>query len=148
LSRHEILESNNHRLPDGSEPRTALDARVRLPNGEEVVICGVHFYQTKEQRLAQAKTVVDIYKDVQTPVIIGGDFNSKPGSPVVTLFEQRWVNPDKGDDCLTIPSDDPRSEIDFVMYRPADRFEVVSIDVIDEPVISDHRPVLLVLRTK
>lgn len=146
LSRYPILESNNHTLPEGEEPRTALDARVQLPNGEELILCSIHFYATEAERLAQAETVVDIYRETQTPMILAGDFNSRPGSIVMELIEKHWVNTDKGEDRFTMSATDPRSEIDFILYRPADRFEVVSIDVLDEPVISDHRPVLMVLR--
>ena len=32
------------------------------------------------------------------------------------------------------------------MYRPESRFEVLEVDVVDEPLVSDHRPVLLQLR--
>jgi hypothetical protein len=32
------------------------------------------------------------------------------------------------------------------MYRPADHFEVVEHRVIHEPLVSDHRPVLIQLR--
>ena len=34
------------------------------------------------------------------------------------------------------------------MYRPAERFELVEYHVIDEPMASDHRPVLMVLELK
>lgn len=146
LSRFEILETTNHELPEGAEPRTALTSRVRLPNGEELILCDVHFYRTEEERLAQARTVVDLYGDTQVPMILAGDFNSRPGSAVMELIEQHWVNTDKGEDRFTMSATNPRSEIDFILYRPANRFEVVSIDVLDEPVISDHRPVLMVLR--
>ncbi len=79
-------------------------------------------------------------------MIVAGDFNSRPGSVVMDLVEEHWVNTDKGDDRFTMSATNPQSEIDFILYRPANRFEVVSIDVLDEPVISDHRPVLMVLK--
>lgn len=148
LSRYPILESTNHRLPDGAEPRTVLDARVQLPDGDELVLCGVHFYRTEEERLAQARAVVDAFAQTTTPMILGGDFNSLPGSAVMELIERHWTNTDKGEDRFTMSSDDPRTEIDFILYRPADRFEVVSVDVLDEPVVSDHRPVLMVVKLR
>ncbi|MEO0478073.1 MAG: endonuclease/exonuclease/phosphatase family protein [Planctomycetota bacterium] len=148
LSRFPILESRNHRLPDGAEPRTALDARLQLPDGSELMVCGVHLYATAEQRLAQASRLVELYADNDLPMILGGDFNSEPNSEVMELVEAHWVNADKGEDRLTFPATEPRSEIDFVLYRPADRFEVLTIDVLDEPVVSDHRPVLLVVKPR
>lgn len=148
MSRFPIIESTNHILPPGREPRSALDARVQLPNGDELILCGIHFYATEAERMAQAQTVVSVYENTDLPMIVGGDFNSRPGSMVMDLMESHWQNTDKGEDRLTMSSDDPRSEIDFILHRPSDRFEVVSIDVIDEPVISDHRPVLMVVRLR
>ena len=66
-------------------------------------------------------------------------------SEVLNLLRQSWHVPMKGDDHFTFSSVDPRVEIDFIMYRPAERFEFVEYRVIDEPLASDLRPVLLVL---
>lgn len=146
MSRYPILKAANRALPRGAEPRTALEARVQLPGGDELLLCSVHLYRTEKERLAQAKTLVDLYRDTRIPMIVGGDFNSRPGSSVMELVESHWVNTDKGEDRLTMSATNPRSEIDYILYRPAKRFEVVSIDVLHEPVVSDHRPVLMVLR--
>ncbi len=149
LSRFPIAESKNHRLPAGAEPRSALAARVQMADaGREVVFVGIHLYRTLEERLCQAKRVVDAMADEATPVILAGDFNSTPDSEVMSLVRGGWTLPDKGEDRLTFSSDDPRREIDFIGYRPAGVFEVVEQRVIDEPVASDHRPVLLVLRMR
>lgn len=146
LSRFPIVESQNHILPEGAEPRSSLDARVQLPNGDELILTGVHFYSSAQERLAQATKFVDVYADNDVPMIVGGDFNSKPGSVVMNLMEQHWSNTDKGEDRFTMSATDPRAEIDFILYRPESRFEFVSIDVIDEPLVSDHRPVLMVIK--
>lgn len=146
LSRFPILESTNHVLPEGAEPRTALDARVQLPTGGELILCGIHFYASEAERLAQAQTVAELYAGNDLPMIVAGDFNSRPGSVVMEHMNEHWVNAEKGEDRFTFSSTEPTSEIDFILYRPAHRFEVVSIDVLDEPLISDHRPVLLALR--
>jgi endonuclease/exonuclease/phosphatase family metal-dependent hydrolase len=47
---------------------------------------------------------------------------------------------------LTSPSGVPRSQIDYILYRPLKSFRVMEALVIDEKVASDHRPVLAVLR--
>tara|TARA_R110002126_G_scaffold12416_9_gene54014 strand:+ start:4197 stop:5024 length:828 start_codon:yes stop_codon:yes gene_type:complete len=146
LSRYPILESTNHVLPEGAEPRTALDARVQLPCGDQLLLCGVHFYASEAERLAQAQALADVYAGCSLPMIVAGDFNSEPGSVVLDVIENHWTNADKGEDRFTFSSTAPTSEIDFILYRPADRFEVVSIDVLDEPLISDHRPVLMVVK--
>jgi endonuclease/exonuclease/phosphatase family metal-dependent hydrolase len=146
LSKLPVESYANHWLPEGTEPRTGLAARIRLDSGQEVIVVGIHLYRTPEQRLAQASGLVDIYRDEDTPVILAGDFNSLPGSDVLALLRRHWQVPDKGADRLTYPSDAPQREIDYIMYRPADRFEVVEHRVIDEPLVSDHRPVLIELK--
>ena len=146
LSKYPIAESNNHRLPPGEEPRSALAARVRIGTSqEEIIFVGIHLYRTAEQRMAQAQRLVEVFDSETRPVILAGDFNSTPDSEVLTLLRKSWEVADKGDDRLTFPSVEPRREIDFIMYRPAERFKVVESRVIEEPLVSDHRPVLLVL---
>jgi endonuclease/exonuclease/phosphatase family metal-dependent hydrolase len=144
LSRFPIEEAVNHRLPDGEEPRSALAARVQLADGgPEIVFVGIHLYGTSDERLAQARRLVEIFEHETLPVILAGDFNSMPDSDVIRLLGRSWEIPPKGEDHLTFPSRSPRREIDFIMFRPADRFEVRQSRVIDEPLVSDHRPVLL-----
>jgi endonuclease/exonuclease/phosphatase family metal-dependent hydrolase len=42
----------------------------------------------------------------------------------------------------------PAKQIDYVLFRPAGHYRVVSAAVIDEPVASDHRPVRVVLEPR
>jgi len=135
----------NHLLPEGTEPRSSLAMRVRLPDGGELVFAGIHFYRTAEERMAQARRLLHVLEEEDAPVILAGDFNSTPDSDVMAFIGDSFVIPSKGDDHLTFSSDRPEREIDFIVYRPAGRFRVVESRVIDEPVASDHRPVLLVL---
>jgi len=77
-----------------------------------------------------------------------GDFNSTRGDPVMSFLGESWSVLDKDGSPLTFPSDEPVREIDFVLTRPADAFEVLEHRVIDEKVASDHRPLLVVLRVR
>jgi endonuclease/exonuclease/phosphatase family metal-dependent hydrolase len=146
LSRWPIVESRNHLLPEGPEPRTALTARVRSPaTGREIVFVGIHFYRTAAERWSQASRVLEIFAAEEAPVILAGDFNSQPDSEVIRGLAEVWTIPGKGADRMTFPSYAPEREIDFIMYRPAERFEVIRQEVLEEPVASDHRPVLIEL---
>lgn len=146
LSKLPITESTNHRLPDGEEPRSALAIRFRLPNtDDEILVVGIHFYRSEEERLAQVHHVLEIFGHETAPVILAGDFNSTPGSSVMNLAGEQWSFPDKAADGFTFPANEPEREIDFVGYRPGDRFRVVESRVVAESVASDHRPVLLTL---
>jgi len=149
LSRFPILESTNHRLPPGAEPRSALAARVRLPgSGRNVVFVGIHFYRTEEERLAQARALMEALDQEEGLVILAGDFNSQPGSPVMDLLGTRWQVLEKRGPPETFPADGPEREIDFVLVRPSTGFRILEHRVLDEEVASDHRPVFLVLEVQ
>lgn len=108
--------------------------------------------------------------------IIAGDFNALPDSRPIRELAKMWKiagwsrdgmetqvrrgargdvaktqagggSVEKGRDAvLTFPADKPDHCIDYVMCRPAGRWKVVELRALDEPVASDHRPVLAVLR--
>jgi endonuclease/exonuclease/phosphatase (EEP) superfamily protein YafD len=40
----------------------------------------------------------------------------------------------------------PRSVIDYVLVRSCDAWQVKEVTLLDEPVVSDHDPVLVVLQ--
>ena len=145
LSRLPIQRSTNYRLPDGDEPRTALAAEVELPaSGRHMRLIGIHFYRTEEERLSQAKALEGyLAEEPSMPTLLAGDFNSTPGSAVLDHLGQSWHVVDKGEDHMTFPSYGPEKEIDFFMWQPAGAFRVHGESVLDEPVISDHRPLVL-----
>lgn len=149
LSRWPILESTNIRLPDGEEPRTSLAITVDITeSGRSLRFVGIHFYRTAEERLAQVKSLEAAMGETTTPIIWAGDFNSTPESEVMQYLSGNWKILEKGEDRLTFSSYEPEREIDFVLVRPDSSFSLLGQRVLDEPVASDHRPVVvdLVLR--
>jgi endonuclease/exonuclease/phosphatase family metal-dependent hydrolase len=48
----------------------------------------------------------------------------------------------------TFPAAKPEKQIDYILVRPANRWEVVEVRVLDEAVASDHRGLLAVLQLK
>jgi endonuclease/exonuclease/phosphatase family metal-dependent hydrolase len=143
LAKFKWTDATNLRLPRGAEPRFSLVTTIHpWQDGPAVTVANVHFYSTLEQRMAQARRLLDELARREGPAIVMGDFNSTPDSPVLELFADEWLIPDKGPDRLTFSSDRPRVEIDYIVLRPRAAWRVIEIDVIDEPVVSDHRPVL------
>ena len=67
---------------------------------------------------------------------ISGDRSNFP-------FQSQWEIPDKGADHFTFRSDHPEVEIDYALLHKDSRWSVSEIDVIEEPVVSDHRPLVL-----
>lgn len=149
LSRYPITSTRSIRLPEGNEPRVALAVEVRLPDGQPFTIVNVHFDWVGDDgfRFAQATALANALDGLTTPYVLLGDFNDTPDSRTLSLFRSRAseaVKPES--DRLTFSSTEPEKEIDFVFYAPATAFKTHEVRVIDEPVASDHRPVLAVLR--
>lgn len=147
LSREPWIETENLRLPDGSEARTALAGRVLTHQGELIVV-GIHLYNTEAERMAQAETLIEHFAGSEVPVLLAGDFNSQPGTAVMQRIALDWTLLDKSGPPLTFPSDVPDREIDFCLLRPATALQDHTLRVIDEPLISDHRPILLELQLR
>jgi endonuclease/exonuclease/phosphatase family metal-dependent hydrolase len=112
----------------------------------------------EEERMASAVTINELIKKRGGDLaILAGDLNALPDSGPIHEFAKEWkiagpvVNAagaaaKNSQPILTFPSDKPDRWIDYVMCRPADHWEVVEVRVLDEPVASDHRPLLAVLR--
>jgi len=146
MSKWPILESTNNRLPDGSEPRSALGIRVTSPKtGRELHFVSIHFYETETERLAQAQALAVAYEAVDSPVILAGDYNSEPDSPVIAFLKEQWGFVDKGEDHFTFSSFEPVKEIDYFALRPFEAFSVLNQFTVDEPVASDHKPIFVEL---
>ncbi len=139
LSRWPISNPQAHPLPfhPGLEPRTALAVRVKPDNGiPEIVFVGTHLcHQDESTRTEQTTQLQTLFGDLKHPVIVAGDLNARPSTPPMkVLWEADWVD--------TVA---PRSVIDYVLVRRRDPWRVVQVDIGDEPVASDHPPVLVEL---
>jgi endonuclease/exonuclease/phosphatase family metal-dependent hydrolase len=149
LSRYPILSHENFKLPDGPEPRAALIVKTKPPGfSTPLLFVGNHLYGSAEQRLSQAKALIRKLGGESAPAILAGDFNSTPQSPTMKALrgDGGWTDPTHGArGGETFPSDAPRIEIDYILFRPPSVFTFVSSKVIGERVASDHRPVLTVL---
>lgn len=83
--------------------------------------------------------------DLKSPAILAGDLNAQLGSETIKEFQKFWTITGETENYLTWPSDKPQIRIDFIMYYPKDRWQVVETRVLNEPVASDHQPYLAVL---
>jgi len=71
--------------------------------------------------------------------------NAVPGSKPIQALERVWTAANGETALLTSPAQAPKRQIDYIFVRPAARWRVVEIRVLDEAVASDHRPVFAVL---
>ena len=140
LSHFPIEKAVVHPLPYqvGQEPRAALEVVVQPASIGPIVFVGTHLcHQSGETRLQQTRRLHQLFSKRQAnPIILAGDFNARPGSePMNVLLDAGWV------DVVA-----PRSAIDYILIRATDPWEVTKVVVADEPVASDHDPILAVLR--
>ncbi len=45
----------------------------------------------------------------------------------------------------TVPVKQPAKQIDFILYRPKNRWKVIEFKVLDEAIASDHRAIFAIL---
>lgn len=150
LSRFPIVRHKNHLLPnvDNSEQRGVIEAEIELPaTGETVILLATHLdYRTDErERLASAKALnALVTEDPDRPALLAGDLNATPESRTLELLGTMWSRAN-AEPLPTVPVKAPTRQIDYVLYRPAGRWKVVEVRVLDEAVASDHRAILAVL---
>jgi endonuclease/exonuclease/phosphatase family metal-dependent hydrolase len=140
LSRFPIEKVETYPLPfrPGQEPRAALSIRIKPGNGlPELIFVSTHLcHQSSETRTWQAQQINQVFPaKTGPPIILVGDLNARVGSETMKeLLAERWV------DTMA-----PQSRIDFVLTRKGDPWRVVEVKIVEELVVSDHKPVLVVL---
>jgi endonuclease/exonuclease/phosphatase family metal-dependent hydrolase len=144
-----IKSHKNHLLPslDGGEQRGVLAVEFTLPGGGELTLLATHLDHRRPdaERLASAAAISELAaKSPDRPTILAGDLNATPDSAVLKQLLTSWSNTtDKP--LPTIPVAQPERQIDYILVRPAARWKVIETKVLDEPVASDHLPLLTVL---
>lgn len=149
LSRRPIMNLEVHQLPgpDEQEQRIALLATIAPGDGiPELLFVGTHLHhQAEALRLEQARHLMHILRErAHSVAIVTGDINAMPGSAVMQALLEEWEDT-TGDDALTFPATEPNRKIDWILLPKGHQWRVVSSEVIDEPMASDHRPVVVEL---
>lgn len=153
LSRFPITRHKNHLLPsiDNSEQRGVMEAEITLPGSKSPLM----FYAThldyradNRERLASVKAINELAaKHPQASALLAGDLNDTPESKTLKRLETVWT-PANEKPLATVPVNRPKKQIDFILYRPQDRWKVVEVNVLDEAVASDHRAIFAVLELR
>ncbi len=151
LSRLPVLSHQNHALPvvDGGEQRGVLDLDVQTDMGVIRVLATHLDHRTDpRERLASIEMINRLALQRETqPTILAGDLNATWDSEVLKNAKQAWSITNQ-DALPTIPVQRPTRQIDFVLTRPTNRWTSTETRVLDEPVASDHRPILAVVELK
>lgn len=145
-----LISTKVLQLPDGrDEPRSSIIHEIQIAENCIIAFANVHFdwidgNEGVTNRLNQSKALVKYLDSLGRATIITGDFNCTPDSPSMQYFaEQGFVFVEKGEDNLSFQGD-AKSEIDHVIYRNTGdvKFKKKSIQLLDESIVSDHRPLV------
>jgi endonuclease/exonuclease/phosphatase family metal-dependent hydrolase len=135
---------------EGRDPRTVAVIGIDLPNGDRLDFAGTHLDSSRvpTSRLMQVSEINEFFSNRArraVPAILAGDLNATVDQEEMQILLERWN--DAAAECPepTIPVAKPSRRIDYVLYTPSHRFQVIETRVLDEQVASDHRPLLAVL---
>ncbi len=147
LSRLPVVEVMRHRLPDGAEPRTALEVRCRVEGlAQPISFVCIHNDWTDDRiRQRQVQALLAAAGGQSRPTILAGDFNAVPGDVSTDMFLcDGWSN--LGDfEEHTFPADHPIKTIDYFMVKGFANHSGRT-RVVEETMASDHRPIRATLR--
>ena len=139
----------NHRLPnlDNGEQRGLLAAEISVPKlGGELMLLATHFdhRRSDEERIQSAQAVNVLVKEDSRPALLMGDLNDVIASEPLGQLKKLWTSTNV-DAIPTIPVAQPSRQIDYTLFRPAERWRAIETRVLDEAVASDHRAIFSVL---
>lgn len=130
-------------LPGREEARTLI-----LAEFADYIYCCTHMSLTEEDRMKSLELVKAFTSSSTKPLFLAGDMNAEPESGFIKELQKDFQilsNPKQH----TFPAPDPKETIDYIatLKQNAKGFAVISAKVINEPMASGHRPILVELRT-
>jgi endonuclease/exonuclease/phosphatase family metal-dependent hydrolase len=150
LSRWPVQNVTVHPLPRGAktEARTLLSVRVRPRNGLPKLLFATTLLgpESEQERILQMQEINrKLVPTRHVSSILAGDFAADPSDPPIGILLEKWEATGGAEPDPTAPAKNPDRTVDYVMVSQPSGWKVVDVDVIDEPLASDHRPLLVVL---
>jgi endonuclease/exonuclease/phosphatase family metal-dependent hydrolase len=150
LSKWPIKKHKNHHLPsmDDGEQRGVLLAEIQ-PTGWNTPI---YFLATHldhrpndKERMASSEMINKLIQNREdAPAILAGDLNDTPDSRTLSRLGKSWQRANRKV-MPTVPVTQPKRQIDYILFRPVNRWKTIEVRVLDEAVASDHRAIFAVL---
>ena len=138
LTKEHPLSTKRIPLP-GEEPRVLLVVELK-----DYVIACTHLDLEEDTRLASIPLIIEEANYWQKPFIIAGDLNDNPDSQVLKKLK-KYFTINSGNE-YTFPADKPNDCIDYVATFNNCQVKTIESVVVDEPEVSDHRPLLVKLQ--
>ncbi len=126
-----------------AETRCVLKSRVHIQGKEVLILCS-HFGLNRAEARNAVETVCRIADNCDTPIVLMGDFNLCPDSPIMQPLFDRFTDTVQlvEGSSYTFPSDAPERKIDYILVRGAIR--PISVQI-NKEVVSDHLSMTAVL---
>ena len=142
LSREIPISYRTVAMPGREEERTLLIAEFK-----DYIFCCTHQSLTPKDQKASVSLIRKALKGIDKPIILAGDMNSTPNSRVQRLIRRRF-KPLTPADVFTFPADKPDRVLDYIYgyKRNGYKWHVEKVEVLNEPVTSDHRPISATIR--
>ncbi len=151
LTRLSIAEKDFIHLPhsEGREPRVVTIIKTFSPQKRiPFYFMGTHLDHLRDatDRLMAVPVIEEWVqeKDIERFLLVG-DLNDTPQSPPMQKFFQSWFGVGRDKTYPTFPSSDPQRQIDYILFRPPHGWSIKKVQVLDEPIASDHCPIMAVL---
>lgn len=161
LSKYPFTYIGNLSLPSASSSRyEAMCIELQIPGIDEqdsklrFITTHFDYLSTIGSDLAREASVDVIEKafvddSINMSYVLTGDLNATPGSrPLQLLEEKGWMQENQGKSLFTVPVRIPQKQIDYILPRPREKWEIIEVKVIDEKMASDHLPILMTLEFK
>lgn len=143
LSKETPIRVKTYALPGREEERALLMAEF-----PDYIFCCTHLSLTEEDRMKSLDIVKGIAETAQKPFFLAGDFNAEPESQFIKEIQKNFQILSNLKQA-TFPASEPKETIDYIIAskQTTPTFVVQSSQVLNEPVASDHRPLLVELKT-
>jgi endonuclease/exonuclease/phosphatase family metal-dependent hydrolase/Icc-related predicted phosphoesterase len=143
LSKEKSISWKRIPLPGREEARSLLMVEFK-----DYVCCCTHFSLNEDDRRASVDIIDRSVKDFNKPVILAGDINATPETPVLEAFKQNWIILTDTKQ-FTFPSDKPNRTIDYIFgYAPKEYVYSVWQTRVLNTLASDHLPLFADIRLK
>ena len=140
LSREKPVAVQRFALPGREEARTLLYVEF-----EQYAVVSTHLSLTAEDRMASLAVIDSVATMTSKPIFIAGDWNATPESTFGRALGEKMHYLTDPKVC-TCPADSPDRVIDYIVAPHDQAVEVLRREVINEPMASDHRPIVAVVK--
>ena len=136
LTKYPIAKTNAIIFENVGENRSAIVAKIKLPNDEQLYVVNTHLGLNKHERTQAIEKLYELIKVKEKPVLITGDLNSTPKMHEYKLWDSLLTKSNLGIPLQTFHEED--WQIDYIFHSP--HFLVNDVKTI-ESIASDHYPV-------